>query len=169
MPDLARTEPTQPAVTPMCDVAGCDQVAAYAYSWPWGASGFCCAKHARLIQQRGQALKRTPQLTCLTPGAAPPVTREERTRLHAAKLAAEEEADDVRARNAELYGANQQLAREVARQQTALAELESQLRERTKQIDQLLSERRDTAAKLVATTDELARVQSLLHAGSIQP
>lgn len=160
---------TSTAVPPqaLCNIDGCGEVATHSYVWAWGEAGYCCPKHVAILQQKAAQLKRTITFTALQPGAPSQITRDERTQLIAAKLAAEGETEDVKARNRDLYGANRQLTAEIVRMRTQLQQAESQNQDIAAELEQVTKEKMAALKESADAINEVARLQGILHAREV--
>lgn len=163
------TQPAEVQPIALCSFGACEEPARFSYTWAWGETGFCCAKHQIMLAQRAQSLNRTIQFVALMPGTPEPMTRDERVRLHAEALAANEETAEVKARNVELYNANQELLKQVRHQAVQLSEALDQNADARGEIDRLIGELAEVRRDQVEKTNELIRLQALLHAGSVEP
>jgi len=173
MPDITTapvpdTAPATPA-SPVCDVDGCGLPATHAYVWAWGTAGHCCARHVAVLRQRAGNLGRDVHITALAAAAPLPMTRDERVRLHAEALAANEEVAETKGRNRELYNANQELGHELGRVRTELRELQSQIADLHSELDSGITERANLKRELAEKTNELVRLQGVLHAHETTP
>lgn len=139
----------------------CDKAAVARYRWPWGDEGACCAEHQFLLNQKAGNLQQTCLFSPLTPPAAP-LGRDERTQLHAARLAAEDELKEVQARGRQLHEQSEARGLELRRSLARVAVLEAQVSELSSQLEQAQRDRDDAQIKLNETTDELLTVKSLL-------
>lgn len=155
---------SDPAVCTLCKAP-----AQYAYTWDWGESGFCCARCSVALNHRSQAVGRVCRLTALTPGAPKPVEYDERINMHAKVLAAEDEVVAVKARNLQLFEANQKLIGEQQRMATEASELRTQLADARAEADQLTVEKMDALKRLADVEHERARLQGILEAARTQP
>jgi seryl-tRNA synthetase len=158
---VAAPESAPPLVGQTCDCAEgtCEDPAVFAYTWDWGQAGACCARHQVELVQRSKSLRRHVQFTVIAPGAAPPVQREERVRLIAEKLTAQEELKEAQMRGAEMLRQNQQLAQQVQVLTARERERDAQL----KQARAELGEQRGIADRLAAESAELADEVSRLR------
>lgn len=148
----------------LCDQDGCNEPATHAYTWDWGASGYVCAKHAAVLQQKQRNLKRHVTLTSLVPGQPSQVTQDERIRMHSQVLAANDQVLEVKERNAHLYQANQQLVRDRQHQQIELSELKAQLEDARAEIEQLTADRAQALQSVAELTNNVARLQAIVEA-----
>jgi len=147
----------------MCTENGCSSVAAFSYVWPWGAPGACCQAHRLHVQQRSTNLDRGPiNFVAIDPHYVPPITRDERTQLIAAKMSVEQDLADVKARSAELYAHHTKSTAEARRLATLNAELVSQVGDLKATCDRLVSERDAARADTATAQLELERVKAML-------
>lgn len=174
-PALDESAAARVAASQRCDVDGCELIALASYVWDWGEQGVCCGTHQTILGQKATALKRQIRFAALNPGAPPPLTRDERAMLIAQKLSAEAEADEIKARNADLMQVNKQLALQVQTLTTVRRELEAQQRDaegKRVEADGIADRLRAEAAELA---DELSRLRIIAEAqggasdGDIQP
>jgi DNA anti-recombination protein RmuC len=127
------------------------------YRWPNGQTGLVCARHQMVLRQRAQRVRQHVTITPLSSVAPAPLTVDERTQLHARRLALEAECEQLRARGLELY-------RDVERLQAALqtahaqkAALEASLNASTARVGELLEQ--VGAARQLATEEHAAAEQ----------
>jgi len=147
-----------------CGEPNCTNAPVSQYTWAWGEVGYVCAQHQFLISQRAKNLKRTVTFMSLGPAAPAPLTRDERTQLHAARLSAEDEMREAQGRTARLYDQNQVLAAELGKSVRQRDELQSELT-RLNEALTLLTDRHDTALEELQTAkDEVVRLQTLVDA-----
>lgn len=100
-------------MTQICDQPECKEPATHSYTWEWGESGVCCAKHQFTLQQTAQNIGRSITFAAISPGASPPLQREERVRLKAEALVLSEELGEAKARGLDLYRQNGLLTQQV--------------------------------------------------------
>ena len=143
------------------DGSPCKEVAKLSYRWDWGLEGACCQRHGLLLQQTSASLSRGISVTPLNQPIGIPLERSERTQLMAAKLAAEAEADEIKARGAELYNANMDLTRQVQTLTLKLRESEAAHSVKDKQLNVLNRERDERMAQLADLTNEVQRLTTL--------
>lgn len=145
----------------MPDGTDCKSPAAHSYHWDWGTGGVCCQAHSLLLQQTADNLSRKVSIAPL--GAAQPaaLTRDERTLLMAAKLSAEAEADEIKARGAELYRQNVELTRQVQTLTVKNREANQLIEAADEELQTLKAKLDETLADLGNVTDELQRMQTL--------
>jgi len=160
------TRPTlQNSKTPatMCTEAGCTNVAAFSYVWPWGEPGACCSNHRLHVQQRAENLGRgAVHMTAVDPHFVPPITRDERTQLIAARMSAEQETKDALARGAELYALNTRANQECQRLRARNEEAEAQLTDVRAQLDAVIGQRNEALAAAGSAQREVERLKALL-------
>lgn len=150
-----------PAV--MCSEKGCANTAAFSYVWPWGEQGACCHSHRLHVQQRAENLGRgVPHFVAVDPNYVPPITRDERTQLIAAKLSAEAETADVKLRNATLYDGHTKLSQECKRLRDLNEQGVAQIADQAALIDRLISERDAARADAATAQAEVERLRLLL-------
>lgn len=89
-----------------CDEDGCNEAAVYNYRWDWGAVGKVCAKHAQLLQQTSEAIKRTIALHPIARATSEPLGRDERVQLVAKHIVLEAELEEAKTRGLEVYRKN---------------------------------------------------------------
>lgn len=146
----------------MCDQKDCKEPAKLSYRWDWGEQGVCCQHHGLLLQQAATNLSRNISLTPITAAvAATPLERSERTQLIARALSAEAEADDIKARGAELYKANVELTRQVQVLTLQVREANASIELKDRKLDELQEQLEEKTADLASVTDELQRLQLL--------
>jgi len=161
----ANEQPETPAAAAqtvhLCTVDDCHEPAVAGYQWDWGERGVCCAKHQFLLRQKQPAIGRGLQFAVLPGATTSPMTRDERTRMHATVLTLEDELRDAKSRGLELYQSNTKLAEESRRLAARNRELEAQLKDMQHEM-QALSDKHDThLADLQDARDELNRAQRL--------
>lgn len=177
MPELSSSESTttMPAVPGVatCSVRdpgqenACGGRALWSYTWDWGETGFCCTRHQVILQQKARQLRRGVQFVALTPGAAPEVSRDERVRLKAEVLAAEEELVQAKSRTQQLFEQNTTLTAELRRLSLRDEAAQGQLLDLQSRIEGLESQKDALLAKLASSTDELQRVKQLMSAAGV--
>lgn len=151
----------------VCTMESCAESALYAYTWDWGESGYCCGPHAVTLNHRAAALSRICTLVALKPGAAEPVTQDERTQMHARLLGAQDTIDDLKNRGRQLFEANQVLVQEVNRLTTERTELLTEMGELRAAIEQLAKEKAQLIRQLAERTDEMVRLKAALDASDL--
>jgi hypothetical protein len=147
-----------------CFSPECKNAVVYNFTWGWGTPAACCADHRVHAQQIHDAQERG-KLTFvpIDPDAVKvPLGRDERTQLIAAKMSAELDGDQVRARAAELFNLNTELQAEVRRLRARDTESQAQLKDRAADVERLLTERDDALASLHETRTELERITLLV-------
>lgn len=112
-----------------CDQPGCDADATHSYTWEWGTSGTCCAKHQFTLQQTAQNIGRSIQFAPISPGATPPLQRDERIKLKAEALVLSEELSEAKARGLDLYRQNGLLTQQVQSLTVRNREADAQLKD----------------------------------------
>lgn len=128
-----------------CVETGCQNHPEFAFMWPWGEAAACCSAHRINVQQKSDALDRGPiSFTVLDPHKPEPLTRDARTGLIAARLAAEEEANEVKAECQRLTQERDKLVEEGRRLHARVRTLEEQLGTEKGRADLAIVER-DTA------------------------
>lgn len=154
------------------DGVECTELATHAYTFDWGESGICCARHATLLQQVAANLQRTIQVSPLRDLPPPPLTRDERTQLVAAKISTETELVEVKARGLELYRLNGEQQRTINTLTVQKRELEAQIRDAEGTITTLrgqLEERDAEHAELVLEVERLRGLEALLGGVTAPP
>jgi len=148
--------------TNVCDQPGCSEEATHSYTWEWGTSGVCCGKHQFTLQQTAQNIARSIQFAPITPGATPPLQREERVRLKAESLVLAEELSEAKARGLDLYRQNGLLTQQVQALTTRNREADAQIKDLTA----VAGPREERVLKLEAEnaelSDEVSRLRVLL-------
>jgi hypothetical protein len=148
-------------VTVMCDEFP-EEVAVAHYRWDWGAEGNCCAKSQQLLQQKSGVLKRPIHFSPLAV-EAPPIGRDERTQLMAAKLSAEAERNETSERAQKTYAANQELRKELAGASTQIKHLETQLVVSADAVKKAEGRSKELSEKLGEANKELERIRPLVQ------
>lgn len=151
----------------LCTV--CGEPAIYAYTWPWGESGYVCGMHAITLRHKAEALGRDLTLTSLRPGAVPPVTQDERVRYNAQILGAQQEVEAVKQRAGALFAANQELTAEVQQCRIDIQQLGSQIADLRAELDQSVKEKMQALSELGSANHDRARLQGILDAAQKDP
>jgi capsule polysaccharide export protein KpsE/RkpR len=147
-----------------CFSPDCQNPVFYQFTWGWGVPAACCREHQVHAQQVHDAQERG-KLTFapIDPSAeVVPLARDERTRLIAAQMSAEQEADEVKTRAAGLYNLNTELQGEVRRLRARNQEADLQLADRAADIERLTVERDEALADLHDAQTELERIKMLI-------
>lgn len=131
----------------VCDVVVSETLPAVCgYTTPWGTQGYASEKGVFLLKQQMANLGRKDTDLVLIPlqknDQNDPVSRSERTQLIAARMSAEQDADDSKVRASKLYDQNLELTKELGNARTLAAEAQAQVN--------------DLKATLATTNDELA-------------
>lgn len=163
------TRPTGGAPIHLCDHPGCDAVATYRYLYAWGQEGYVCSQHVLHKQQIAKNTKRSVSFTAINPGAAPDMTRDERTKLKAQMLVAQEERDENATRAQQLYRMNQDLAASVQRSKLIETELKAQIRDLSISREQTEAKLADRERQLAEASDELGRLRVIADGISLSP
>lgn len=122
----------------MCQVCP-DLEASHQFVWAWGEEGFCSTQGQSLLLQQARNLKREISFHPIQTIVAP-ITREERHRLIADKLAAESEREDTAQRAGRLYEQNVELAAELKAQRLKVQHLEATSKGLEEQLSQAKTE-----------------------------
>jgi hypothetical protein len=147
-----------------CD-RDCTELATHAYQFDWGETGICCAKHATLLTQTAGNLQRTIQVSPLQNLPPPPLQRDERTQLHAARISLETELEEVKSRGLELYRLNGEQQRTINTLTVQKRELEAVVKDLTNEATTLrgqLEMRDGEHAELVIEIERLRGLEQLL-------
>lgn len=147
----------------------CGAPAVFAFTWPWGETGYVCSRCSVSVTNRGEALGRPAVMTPLVHAPATPLNIDERRDMHARVLAANDEVAAVKARNLELFRNNQTLTTEISRLQLEADELRSQVADARAEAEQLTKEKMDALRQLAETNHELARLEGVLRAAESAP
>jgi hypothetical protein len=150
-----------PATPPSCSQPDCTDPVVSTYTWDWGESGACCARHQFILNQRAKNLKRRISFVPIAAGAPPPMLRDERVKFRAEILARDDELAEVRGRTAKLYDQNQTLVAELKRLTAINAEQKDQLTSCAKATEAMGRQQDELLLQLHKTKDELVRVQTL--------
>lgn len=110
------------------------------YRWPGGETGLVCARHQIVIRQRAERTRQHVTITPLAGLAPPPLTVDERTQLHARRIALEEECSQLRARGLELHRTVERLQGALRTAEAQRAALEASLRGETAHVADLLTQ-----------------------------
>lgn len=151
-----------------CTEPGCGEDAIYSYVWPWGEEGACCSRHQINVQQRAQQLDRQVSFTMIDPNRPKVITRDERSQLIAARLSAEAEITEVKARSAALYESNTKLAEELRRLRAREQVLTAELGDAKGRAEEALEARDKAVADLADAQAEMERL-GVLAAASQPP
>jgi hypothetical protein len=145
---------------PKCD--DCGAPATHSYTWEWGQSGFCCAHHQTLKQQTAGNLSRGITFAVVSSTATAPLQREERVRLRAETLVAQEELSEAKERGLQLYHQNQALAAQVQSLTVQLRECEELRKDAVAAAEPLREALEKTRSQLGDAVDELGRLKVLI-------
>lgn len=140
----------------------CQDIPVALYSWPWGESGACCQRHQFILGQRSQALGQAVTISPLNVPAAP-MTRDERTQMHAQILTLTDEVGELKNRAAELYNDNVKLQQEGRRLLARSNELDDQLRAANVRYGELQDAHDDMTAERDDLRAELERTKLLVQ------
>jgi len=128
------------------------------YRWPSGQTGLVCARHQMVLRQRAERTRQHVTITPLSGVAPAPLTVDERTQLHARRLALEEECTQLRGRGLELHRAVERLQGALRTSEAQRAALEASLNASTTRVAELLEqvgEARRLATEEHATAEQL--------------
>jgi hypothetical protein len=152
----------------MADVMMCDQVegdpAVAAYRWAWGEEGMCGHMGRTLLQQRSKNLKRTIEFSPLPNQEAPPIGRDERTKLIAERLSAEAELEDSQRRSGKLAASNAELAAELRSVKAREAEGSARIADLERDLAASTAERARLAAENGRLAEELGTARAIIEA-----
>lgn len=146
----------------ICDQPECKEPATHSYTWDWGTSGVCCGKHQFLLQQNAGNINRTITFAPISPGATPPLQREERVKLKAEALVLAEELEEAKGRGLDLYRQNTQLVAQVQSLTVRNREADSQLKDARAALDEQQERLVELEAENATLADELGRLQVLV-------
>ena len=153
----------------LCDQPGCSEAATHSYTWEWGASGTCCAKHQQTLQQTSVSLTRGIQFGLLTSAATAPLQREERVRLKAESLVLGEELSEAKARGLDMYRQltllTQQVQSLTVREREAVAQKKDAIAAR----DEMDRRLRELESENASIAEELSRMRVLVPFEETQP
>ena len=157
---------------PLCDVDECTEPAVFTYSWEWGQTGVCCAKHLTLLQQKSGQLQRALMFTALVPTKPAPLTRDERAKLIANGIVLEQELEEAKARGLELYRKTGELTIQIQtltlREREAKAQLADGQRRVAELEEQLLARDREHG-ELVAELERLRTIAAFVDGMTAPP
>lgn len=153
----------------LCDQAGCSEPATHSYTWEWGASGTCCAKHQVLLQQTAGNLARSITFGGLSAAASPPLQREERVRLKAEALVLGEELAEAKQRGLEMYRQNTQLTQQVQSLTVRNREAEAQRKDALAVRDEMDHRLRELESENASLSDEVGRLRVLVDLAPQEP
>lgn len=145
----------------ICDQRDCKHPATVAYRWDWGEAGQCCQEHALLAAQTSVSLSRNVSLTPLASAAPAPLLRDERTQLIAARMSADAEANEIKHRSAQLYGANVDLTNQVQTLTLRNREANAALKHHATELEALRTELDAKTGELADALDEVQRLTTL--------
>lgn len=148
---------------PTCDEPGCNEPASHSYTWEWGDSGHVCSKHLAIKQQLAGNLNRTCSFAVVSSTATAPLQREERVRLRAETLVAQEELAEAKGRGLELYQQNQRLTSQVQSLTVQLRECEELRKDAVAAAQPLREQLEEMRVAYGNTVDELGRLRVLLE------
>lgn len=140
----------------------CNKPATLGYRWEWGETGICCAECAGLLQQTAGNISRSIAIAPRAAAAEPPLERSERTQLIAARLSAEAEMEEVKARGAELYRSNVDLTGQVQRLTVQHREQAAQLRDAAAREQRILQRLRESETERADLVLEVERLRTLV-------
>jgi septal ring factor EnvC (AmiA/AmiB activator) len=145
-----------------CDQLECKEPATHSYTWEWGASGVCCAKHLVVLQQTAVNLGRSIQFSLLNAGGTAPLQREERVKLRAEAMVLGEELEETKTRGLELYRQNTALTAQVQSLTVRSREAEAQRKDAVIARDEMEARLAKLETENANLSDELSRVRVLL-------
>ena len=147
-----------------CFHADCPDPVFFEFTWGWGEKAACCRGHQVHAQQVHDSQERGRiAFSPIDPNAEiVPLARDERTRLIAAQMSAEQEADETKVRAAQLYNLNTELQAEVRRLRARNQEAYLQLKDRAADLERLATERDEALADLADAQTELERIKMLI-------
>lgn len=146
---------------PKCDE--CDAPASHSYTWEWGQSGFVCPTHQALKAQQAVNLSRACSFGVVSSTATAPLQREERVRMRAETLVAQEELAEAKTRGLEMYRQNQQLTQQVQSLKVQLRECESLRTDAVAAAEPMRKEIERLRIELAEATDEIGRLKVLVE------
>lgn len=147
----------------LCSEPGCGEAATHTYTWEWGATGTCCARHQQLHQQTATQLERSIQFGPLPNLPAAPLSRDERAQLAGRAYALGMEIEDLQRDKAGLLADNVKLAGQVQTLTVQNREYEQQARDAAFQRDQALDARDAAQLDLAQHMDELDRLRLIVR------
>jgi hypothetical protein len=145
-----------------CEQDGCEQLARFHYTWPWGASGLVCSLHHFTVQQTAENLQRAVVFSPLAAGTPEPISRDERVRFHATILTMEDELRDARARGLELYNSNTTIAEQARRYASRSTELEAQMKDARADVETARAERDHYLDQVAEMRAEIETLKAIL-------
>lgn len=146
---------------PKCDE--CDAPASHSYTWDWGKSGFVCPLHQTLKAQQAGNLSRGCAFAVVSSTATAPLQREERVRLRAETLVAQEELAEAKTRGLEMYRQNQQLTQQLQSLKVQLRECESLRTDAVAAAEPMRKEIERLRTEIAEATDEIGRLKVLVE------
>lgn len=149
----------------------CEEAATQTFRWEWGDEGKCCDGCATLVSQTSQNLNRSVSLKPIDASASAvvPLQRHERVTLIAARIAAEQELEEVMQRGAQLYQSNVDLTAQVQTHVMRARERDAQVAEKDEQIERLSTDLERRERELADATAELGRLRVLAQFNPTQP
>lgn len=167
MSEPAVVTPSAPAAQPalvMCDEPGCDNLATVAYTWAWGATGHVCQKHQLLRQQTAKNIRREISFVPIGVQLAPVVENEERIRLNATIISANQERDKAKGRTALLLEQNRALVSETTDLRGQLDRLAAEHRKLGADFDALSESHLELQRVANERADEIVRLATVKDA-----
>jgi len=153
------TPPAPDAGPPICSAPGSTELASYAYRWEWGETGYCSETYRQQLEQLARNLKRKIHFDRLATAPVTPMTRDERTKLKAQFLVAEEERDEAKKRAAELYEQNAKLAQQIQLLTVRERELKAQVKDALAERDEAERAAETAEMKWADQSEELQRLK----------
>ena len=147
----------------LCDQPDCKEPATHSYTWEWGATGTCCAKHQVILQQNADNLARKISFALLASSGTPPLQREERVRLKAEALVANEELAEAKARGLDLYRQNTLLTQQIQSMTVRNREAEAQRKDAVLALERAEARLQELESENATLTDELSRLRVLVE------
>lgn len=146
----------------LCDQPECKEPATHSYTWEWGATGTCCSKHQVLHQQTADNLGRKISFALLASSATPPLQREERVKLRAEAMVAQEELAEAKSRGLDLYRQNTLLTQQVQSLTVRNREAEAQRKDAVGALERADERLRELESENATLSDELSRLRVLV-------
>lgn len=146
-----------------CDQEQCTEPATHSYTWEWGTSGTCCARHQMTLQQTAGNLGRTVNFGVVSDGATPPLQREERVKLRAEALVLAEELAEAKARGLDMYRQIGLLTQQVQSLTVRCREAEAQRKDALSERDAMDQRLEKLESENAELSDELGRLRVLVE------
>lgn len=153
----------------ICDQVDCNERATHAYTWEWGQTGVVCPKHQATLAQTAGNIGRAIHFSPIGDGAPPPLQRDERVKLKAEAMVANEELAEAKQRGLELYRQNTALIAQVQSLTVRAREQEAQLKDAVNARESMSERLAGLEAENAQFADELSRLRILVDLPPVDP